>query len=256
MDGFLRERYELVSDRIGGIKGEHAVEKAWEPYFEQIAEYLEKVFAYFSYVQKIDLSKADLEYLRNWYAELYADLWGEKYEMSYTNPAYCTSCLGEAYGPFAAMLFAELRDLPGFAVQGDLEAMVIRLELFVEVYSACVSEWQENGQLPEVDNLKSIFYWYVSDYADVTVEKRLAERQGTMCTPTVLPTKMYGILYNICSRSGKANQYMIWEEEDGKEPFFADHKEDLKLIWDKALAKRLAEVFQTMAEKYGGLENS
>ncbi len=271
MEDFLYERYELMVGRISQIPREQVVKENWQDYFVQIAEYMGRVFEYFTFVRGIDLKNADLQELQNRYTVLYEDLWGDRYKVSYTNPVYCTSCLGADYGLFAAMLFAELRDLPCFIIKGDLEEMVIRLELFVEVYSACAGEWQETGCLPDSDSLKRIFYWYVSDYADVTLEKRLvwegpdeellmgarlARMLETAEETRALPIRIHGILYNISSQSSQADYRLLPAEDSCQEQYFIDHSEDLKQIWDKALAKRIAEVSQTLAEKYGAMESN
>ena len=74
---------------------------------------------------------------------LYEDILPENYENSFANPAYAVKMLGEKFGALAAFLYTEMRSLIGFTYEGRLEELVIRMELFSEVYAAFVYEQQE-----------------------------------------------------------------------------------------------------------------
>ena len=69
-----------------------------------------------------------------------------------------------------------MRSLIGFTYEGRLDELVIRMELFSEVYAAFVYEEQENHRLPSYASIREILYWFVSDYADVAAEARVRER--------------------------------------------------------------------------------
>lgn len=68
-----------------------------------------------------------------------------------------------------------MRSLIGFTYEGRLDELVIRMELFSEVYAAFVYEQQENHKLPTYAAIREILYWFVSDYADVAAEERVRE---------------------------------------------------------------------------------
>lgn len=68
-----------------------------------------------------------------------------------------------------------MRSLIGFTYEGRLDELVIRMELFSEVYAAFVYEEQENHRLPSYASIREILYWFVSDYADVAAEARVRE---------------------------------------------------------------------------------
>ena len=106
---------------------------------------------------------------------LYEDILPENYENSFANPAVAVKCLGEEFGALAAFLYTEMRSLIGFTYEGRLDELVIRMELFSEVYAAFVYEEQENHRLPSYASIREILYWFVSDYADVAAEARVRE---------------------------------------------------------------------------------
>jgi hypothetical protein len=74
-----------------------------------------------------------------------------------------------------------MRSLIGFTYEGRLDELVIRMELFSEVYAAFVYEEQENHRLPSYASIREILYWFVSDYADVAAEAaRMREEQKNL----------------------------------------------------------------------------
>lgn len=106
---------------------------------------------------------------------LYEDILPENYENSFANPAYAVKMLGEEFGVLVSFLYTEMRSLIGFTYEGRLDELVIRMELFSEVYAAFVYEQQENHKLPTYAAIREILYWFVSDYADVAAEERVRE---------------------------------------------------------------------------------
>ncbi len=53
--------------------------------------------------------------------------------------------------------------------------MVIRMELFLEIYGSFVCEQEENGGLPEREALRDILYFYVSDYTREATEQKIRD---------------------------------------------------------------------------------
>uniref|UniRef100_UPI00405694C4 aminopeptidase n=1 Tax=Acetatifactor sp. TaxID=1872090 RepID=UPI00405694C4 len=174
----LLERLSLAVSRIGEIPQEEwgdAGAEALHDYFEKTAEFLLMMEETRKFLEADGLQKASLAELREHNYKLYEDIMPEHYEKSYANPAYSVSKLGADYGQILSFLYTEMRSLIGFVYEGRLDEMVIRMELFVEVYAAFVYEWQENKALPGYESLRQIIYWFVSDYADVAAGQRVKE---------------------------------------------------------------------------------
>lgn len=171
------ERYELAIDRIRAIPGEHFGLPALETYFAAVAKFLLLIDENKNFLEREGgISGASPEQLKIRNQELYEDILPEHYGCSYANPAYAVSQLGEELGAMLAFLYAELRSMIGFCYEGKQEELVIRMELFTEVYTAVVYEWQESGRLPGREDIRNILYWFVSDYADVAAERRVREQ--------------------------------------------------------------------------------
>ena len=174
----LLERLELAFLRIREIPGEDWQGEAlqpWREYFAAVTKFLLLIEDNRKFLEQDGLKMATLEELQQRNHALYEDILPENYENSFANPAYAVKMLGEKFGALAAFLYTEMRSLIGFTYEGRLEELVIRMELFSEVYAAFVYEQQENRKLPTYTSIREILYWFVSDYADVAAEKKVQE---------------------------------------------------------------------------------
>jgi len=174
----LLERLELAFLRIREIPGEDWQGEAlqpWREYFAAVTKFLLLIEDNRKFLEQDGLKMATLKELQQRNHALYEDILPENYENSFANPAYAVKMLGEKFGALAAFLYTEMRSLIGFTYEGRLEELVIRMELFSEVYAAFVYEQQENHKLPTYTSIREILYWFVSDYADVAAEERVRE---------------------------------------------------------------------------------
>lgn len=174
----LLERLELALNRIRKIPGEDWQGEdlqPWKEYFATVAKFLLMIEENRQFLEQGGLKTASLEELKQRNHALYEDILPGQYEHSFANPAAAVRELGEAFGAMMAFLYTEMRSLIGFTYEGRLSELVIRMELFSEVYAAFVYELQENHKLPTYESIREILYWFVSDYADVAAEERVRE---------------------------------------------------------------------------------
>ena len=174
----LQERLELALLRIREIPGEDfqgAELLPWKEYFTTVAKFLLLIEDTRQFLEQGKQATATRKELQQRNRALYEDILPENYENSFANPAYAVKMLGEEFGVLASFLYTEMRSLIGFTYEGRLDELVIRMELFSEVYAAFVYEQQENHKLPTYAAIREILYWFVSDYADVAAEERVRE---------------------------------------------------------------------------------
>ncbi len=171
----LLERFSLALERIKEIPEEYLCgdEDAFTDYFVAVAKFLLQIEETRAFLMSDGLQKASLEELIERNHALYADIMPENYEVSYANPTFAVEKLGEDFGAMLSFLYTEMRSLIGFTFENRLYELVIRMELFVEIYSAFVYELQEKKELPDRESIRQIIYWFVSDYADVAEEQRI-----------------------------------------------------------------------------------
>ena len=160
----IEERFLLARERIEKIKEESILATEYQNYFVKMAEFLLMVCDTYSFIMEGGLLKAPLQELQERNYKLYQDILPENYECSYADPEKSESEFGDEYGKILSFLYTELRSIIPFAYEKKLEDMVIRLELFLEIYGSFCCEQEEDGKLPSCENLKAILYWYVSDY--------------------------------------------------------------------------------------------
>lgn len=165
----VRERHELAAARIREIPMEHTTGERFGRYFKKTAEFILLCEEVFERQASGELLKAELSELRSLNRRLYEDILLENYKESFANPAYACQELTEEYGTYLSFLYTEIRGMIVYAYESRLTDMTILEEVFIEVYNLF------EGEEPEEKELKSVLYWFVSDYCDVTLSYRIRE---------------------------------------------------------------------------------
>jgi len=167
----MEERYYLTLERIMKIAVEETVAEPFRSYFRYVANFLLSIHDIKDSYYISARADMTIEKLQEEMEVLYADIQPEHYETSYANPAYCVKVLGEEHGAFLSMLYTELRGDIGYVYEEREEYIVIGNELFIEIYNQF-----EEEEIPTLNSLKEIFYWYASDYCDVFAADRVKEQ--------------------------------------------------------------------------------
>ena len=167
----LEERHALAAERIAqiaveGLEAASPEAKAFDAYFRRMASYLALVGENKEFLAQGGLQKATLEELGARNHALYEDVLPENYETSFGNPAYAVKQLGEEFGRLLSYLFVEITACAQYCYAGRLEDLVIREEVFLEVYGAFDESLREEKKLPAYENVRQILYWFISDYSD------------------------------------------------------------------------------------------
>jgi len=194
----LQERYGLVKERINEMGAEGLGHPALDAYFREMAAFSQKLSGYYAFVEEGHMQDAPLPRLQAWNHDLYADILPENYGQSWGNPAYGALRMDKQWGQLLAYVYKELREGIVSAAQGDLEDVLIRMELLVEIYSACVGAWQEGQQLPSYETIRQIVYWYNSDYSDIRAEKmisRMACPEGNPAVDIIMGADLWDVRY-------------------------------------------------------------
>ena len=179
------ERLELSIDRIKEIRSEKKLQQEYQDYFEKVAEFLLQIEENRQWILAGNLQTASMEELETKNNKLYEDILSDNYVTSYANPQYAVSVFGKEMGQFLAAVYAELRSIIVAAFENDVTSMVIRMELFLEIYGmfmdAC-EEIQMDGEkakavytekLPDFATLKETYFWFACDYIEEILEKEV-----------------------------------------------------------------------------------
>lgn len=184
-NGEVEERLALYRERIRTIAMENSVKEPFLGYFVKVADFIEKMFVLSDIIKSEEDRTYSLEQLRKLNASLYEDIAGVSYEQSYANPSYAVEKLGEEYGAVLSFLYTEIRGMIVYAYEGRLFEFSMMAELFIEIYNLF-----EQEDLLSLKEVKSVLYWFVSDYSDVTVTYRVREQlDPTLSFATDIITK-------------------------------------------------------------------
>ncbi len=178
----VEERFLLAQERIKEIRNEEenaAMPENFRKYFHKMADFLVLMTDTYRFVADGEIYQASLEELKEKNKRLYEDILPENYDKSYGNPTYSAGQLGEEYGKLFSFLYAELRSLIVYAYEKRQEDMVIRMELFLEVYGSFLCALQETGKIPPYEEVRENIYWFVSDYT----RDALTAKLGAMLEP-------------------------------------------------------------------------
>ncbi len=166
----MTERYELSKQRIREIITEAGGLKIYGPFFVSVSKYVKGLLDIYEDI-KVNgpIGNKSLEELRERNDFLYGEIYAENYKKSYLNPDYAYETLGEA-GSILSAVYAEIFGMIPYVFECDIEELVIRMELLLEVYgNVLLSE----GALIKEEELREILYYYVFDYTEDESLKRI-----------------------------------------------------------------------------------
>lgn len=228
----LGERWELSCERVEEILSETNSDTPVGRFFSAMAGFLKLIIDEYEFVGSGDLKKATLEELKEHNHNLYADILPDHYEESFANPTYAVKELGEEYGKLFSFLYVEMRSMIGFAYEQDLEELVIRAELFLEVYGAYMYEVRENQKEVPAETIREILYWFASDYADMAAMKRTSQ----------LVTQDTGFAANIIRDSDLSKPEYLF--------YYGEYVTDNEVKMAEYMAALSEETIATMADTY------
>ena len=165
----MKERFSLMRERIGEISQEGLVKEPYRDFFVKTAQFILQITQVYDRLQEGWLDTASLQELEENNQKMYEDILPEHYAESYGNPAYAEEKLGEDFGQLLSFLYTEIRGMIVFAYENRLFDLTVAMELFVQIYNLF-----EDEQV-EPKDVKEAVYWYVSDYSDEMVGRRVRE---------------------------------------------------------------------------------
>jgi len=167
----MNERYELAIERIRSIVHEDTVAPLYRDYFQKVAGFILEIDAIKNRLEKKLNAECTLEELRSENESIFRDVAGEMYEESFANPVYIVKLFGKDLGQLLSFLYTEIRGEIPYVYEKRTEYLAICNELFIEIYNCF-----EGVEIPDYKELKSIVYWYASDYCDVFLADRIEEQ--------------------------------------------------------------------------------
>ena len=166
----MTERYELSKERIEEIVTEAEGLGKYGPFFVSVSKYVKGLLSIYEDI-KVNgpIGNKSLKELRERNDFLYGEIYSGNYKTSYLNPDYAYEALGEA-GVLLSAVYAEIFGMIPYVFECDIEELVIRMELFLEVYGNVLLL---EGETVKAEELREILYYYVFDYTEDESVKRI-----------------------------------------------------------------------------------
>ena len=175
-------RYTLAMDRIREIPGENMVEPGFVQYFKDGAKWLLLMEEEERFLLSEDAACTDTDSLRDRNHILYEEILPGNYGSSWANHSFASERLGSEMGPLLAALRYEIRSALPFVYRLLRERVLIRAELFLEVYTAFTVAYRENRGIPAVEQVRSIIRQYLADYAEDEMTAYLEDKLVQGCS--------------------------------------------------------------------------
>ena len=166
----LNELYSLSIDRIKEIKDDAECSDKYRDYFQTVAAFIVYMDKIFSEIAEGEYFNRSLSKLQEENQKMYAHQAIDGYENSFLNPTFAVEKFGKAIGQVLSALFAEEQSLIAYAFEQKKEEMLLRMELFLEIYGMFTSAYQEHQDEPACDALKEAYSQFVFDYAPEMME--------------------------------------------------------------------------------------
>lgn len=168
-EDWMAERMELARGRIDERTQQEA-QSSSDRFFRDAAGLMQLIWKVSDRKLSGQLAEMPEAVLRDLNATLYRDILPGNYEKSWTDPARAAAELGQEMGRRLSWLMTEIRAMIPLAFQGRQEEMLDISELFLQIAALF-----ENGE-PETGTVDDAIYWFISDYTDVSVTRRVREQ--------------------------------------------------------------------------------
>ncbi len=173
------ERFILATEKIDEILTAAKHDEAFDDYFHAVAQYIKDVTGALNGI-KGALDTSDISFLKKCNDTFYDELLPAHYEKSYLNPEYAVEKLGKEYGALMSAVYAECRAITAYAYEGCIDKILIRIELFLEIYSAFEISKESNEGLPKYGEVLGIYRSFAYDYLEDNMEDSVTSR-FTVC---------------------------------------------------------------------------
>lgn len=246
VDEWIRERYGLSVGRIREIPDESIVEPAFNAWFKAGAEWFLLLDAEHRFLTDGSFEKASVEELSRHNHALYEEILPQNYGRSYANPSYACEALGEKYGrewgPLLSAVRYEMRSVIPFVYRGCMDRVLVRMELFLEIYSSFVTCYRENRGAPPYAQIWNKVYLYLGDYAEEEERFRIEDR--------LIGSDSFGlrVLKSCCPDPGSAGN---WSETSLRSLYrYGEYITDDEILTARHLADLPEEKAVKMADTY------
>lgn len=149
----MEERFELAGARLKEIVSEEILEGEYRSFFANEASYLVYLCRCYERIGDGELCKLDIDELREMNRKLYRP------------SIHKNGGAVDITNKYLRALQTEIESAVMYVFEQNLEQVLIRMELFLEMYSCFLAAKESGLEQPKDEELHDILYYYVSDYS-------------------------------------------------------------------------------------------
>lgn len=165
----IKERYDLVKERIEEIITENTVNEKYREFFTTVSKYILYNLEIYEKRLSGNIDNASMEELEEVNQKLFSDIKTENYDSCVGNPDYIAAREMGEEGKYLLYLFGRLRSLTEYVYKNKSEEITVLLELFLQIYNLFEDD------LVNVESVHEAVYYFVHDYADLFAFNRVKE---------------------------------------------------------------------------------
>lgn len=196
----ILERLELAIERVKEIAKDNKIKEPFNEYFKQASNFILKIDDVKKSIEKGEYETYSQEQLAQINKDLFEEIYIDNYGKSYANPRFALNTLGEEYGKILCYLYTRLRGIIRHIYKGNVEAALLRIELFIEIYN-----YFENDEELEYENIYNTIYNFEKDnceiYLELSVEEMIDPKRDyevKIVTESDLTDTRYLYRYGVC----------------------------------------------------------
>ena len=161
----LLVRFELAKERLADIRNENCapLTNPASEYFKETISFAALLCDTWHMVEDARNNKISIDEIKKNNQELYSYIQPDRYSDSFNNPTVSVGLFGLELGRLMSAAAAELRGAIPAVFENDLEGLIIRLELILELYSTFVCAAQDE-EIVEAQYVREIIRSYYMDY--------------------------------------------------------------------------------------------
>lgn len=157
----MEERFELASSRLKEIVTEDILSGDFKKFFCNEALYLVYLCQCYERISEGELCKLGIDELRDMNYKLFRP------------SIHKNGGKSDISNKYLRALQTEIESAVIYVFEQDLEQVLIRIELFLEMYSCFLAAKESELREPKEEELHDILYYYVSDYAHEAAEDNI-----------------------------------------------------------------------------------
>ena len=171
-----KELFDLAKERLAGVHREDQVKEPYRFYFQRVAFFLLDWCRIYEQIEAGEHEGWDLAEWERINTLLYADIAGDAYRESLSNPTCATKLLGETFGSFLAYVYAQLRSCIPDLFEQNGDRFLMHIQYFLELYTSFATAAEEGRNAPDYESVRDGLYDFIFYAYEQEADKNISAK--------------------------------------------------------------------------------